>query len=59
MNLETEGARFHHLATSMDEACSGFVTVDEKHLLRNEIRKALEKHIEILNPQEAVQKLRK
>jgi hypothetical protein len=35
-----------------------FVTVDEKHLLRNETREALGKHIEILGRQEAVQKLR-
>lgn len=50
-------ADFHHLATSIGEGCSGFVTVDEKHLLRSEAREALKKHIEILDPQEAVQKL--
>jgi predicted nucleic acid-binding protein len=51
-------ADFHHLATSISEGCSSFVTVDEKHLLRNETREALRKHIEILGPQEAVQRLR-
>jgi len=49
---------FHHLATSIGEGCSSFVTVDEKHLLKSESREALRKHIEILGPQEAVQRLR-
>jgi len=51
-------ADFHHLATSIGEGCSSFVTVDEKHLLKSESREALRKHIEILGPQEAVQRLR-
>jgi len=51
-------ADFHHLATSVGEGCSSFVTVDEKHLLKSESREALRKHIEILGPQEAVQRLR-
>lgn len=51
-------ADFHHLATSIGEGCSSFVTVDEKHLLRSETREALRKHIEILGPQEAVRRLR-
>jgi len=43
-------AVFHHLATSINEGCSSFITVDEKHLLRNETREALGKHIKILEP---------
>ncbi len=52
-------ADFHHLATSIDEGCSSFVTVDERHLLRSETRNALRKHIEILGPQEAAQRMQK
>jgi len=48
---------FHHLATSIDEGCLSFVTVDERHLLRGETREALRKYIEILGPREAVQNL--
>jgi len=50
-------ADFHHLATSICEGCSNFVTVDERHLLKSETRNALRKHIEILAPQEAVQRI--
>jgi hypothetical protein len=52
-------AVFHHLATSIGERCLSFVTVDERRFLRSETRKALRKHIEILGPQEAVQRIRK
>lgn len=51
-------ADFHHLATSIDEGCSSFVTVDERHLLRGETVDALKRHIDILSPKQIVQRLR-
>ena len=34
--LRIGAADFHHLATSIGERCSSFVTVDERHLLKSE-----------------------
>lgn len=48
-------ADFHHVATSIQENCDFFVTTDEKHLLRAVCREAFEKHIRILNPNQALQ----
>ena len=50
-------ADFHHLATSIDEGCSSFVTVDERHLLGGETVDALKRHIDILSPKQIVQRL--
>ena len=47
-------ADFHHLATSISEECTCFVTVDERHLLRGETREAFKKYIEVMGPLEAV-----
>jgi len=54
--LRIEAADFHHLATAIEEGCSLFVTVDERHLLRQEVRSALEHYIEVCNPKEALEK---
>lgn len=43
------------LATSIREDCDFFVTADEKHLLRAVCREAFEKHIRILNPNQALE----
>jgi predicted nucleic acid-binding protein len=48
-------ADFHHLATSIQEGCNLFVTTDEKHLLRAVCKAALEKHIKIINPTQALE----
>jgi predicted nucleic acid-binding protein len=48
-------ADFHHLATSVQEECDFFITTDEKHLLRAACREAFEKHIKILNPNQALE----
>ena len=48
-------ADFHHLATSIQEGCDFFVTTDEKHLLRTVCKEALERHIKIINPAQAVE----
>ena len=48
-------ADFHHIATSIQEGCDFFVTTDEKHLLRTICREALEKHIKIINPAQALE----
>jgi predicted nucleic acid-binding protein len=48
-------ADFQHLATSIQESCDFFVTTDEKHLLRAVCREAFEKHIKILNPNQALE----
>jgi predicted nucleic acid-binding protein len=47
-------ADFHHIATAVQEGCDLFVTTDEKHLLRTVCREALEKHIKIINPTQAL-----
>jgi predicted nucleic acid-binding protein len=48
-------ADFHHVATSIQEGCDLFVSTDEKHLLRTACREALEKHIGIVNPTQALE----
>jgi len=50
-------ADFHHVATSIQEGCDFFVTTDKKHLLRSECRKHFEKHIRVVNPDEALEAL--
>lgn len=50
-------ADFHHVATSIGEDCSLFVTTDEKHLLRAECRENFDRHIKIRNPDEALDEL--
>ena len=51
-------ADFHHIATSIEEKCGIFVTVDENHLLRDECKKAFKKYIDVLDPNEAADALR-
>ena len=51
---EIGSADFHHIATSIGDGCDLFVTTDEKHLLRAECRKNLDRRIKIVNPDEAV-----
>ncbi len=50
-------ADFHYLATSYQEGCDFFITTDEKHLLREECRRAFSKYIPILAPDEALGRL--
>jgi predicted nucleic acid-binding protein len=50
-------ADFHHIATAVEEGCDMFVTTDEKHLLRSETKKGLEKYLQLLPPGDALQKL--
>lgn len=57
--LKIGAADFHHLATSIQEKCEVFITVDENHLLRDETKQALQKYVSILNPSEALQKLKR
>ena len=52
---EIGSADFHHVATSIQEGCDLFVTTDEKHLLRPVCREALEKHIKIVSPTQALE----
>ncbi len=54
---EIGAADFHHVATSVGERCGLFVTTDEKHLLRSECRKSLEKHIGIVSPDQALERI--
>jgi len=56
--LKIGAADFHHLATSIKESCEIFVTVDEHHLLRPETKQTLQKYIHILDPEEAIQRLK-
>lgn len=56
-SLKIGAADFHHLATSIKERCEFFVTVDENHLLRPEVKQALQKYVAILNPDEALKTL--
>jgi len=53
--LNIESADFHHLATSIQENCSFFLTIDEHHLLKDELRVQMKSYIEILNPIEFLQ----
>jgi hypothetical protein len=52
---EIGSADFHHVTTSIQESCDLFVTTGEKHLLRPVCRAALEKHITIVNPSQALE----
>lgn len=53
--LDIESADFHHLATSIQENCSIFLTIDERHLLNTTFRNQIKKYIEILSPTEFLQ----
>lgn len=57
--LKIGAADFHHLATSIKEKCEIFITVDERHLSRSETKQALQKYISILNPDKALQELKR
>jgi hypothetical protein len=57
--LKIGAADFHHIAASIKEKREIFVTVDERHLLKAETKQALQKYINILNPGEALHKLKK
>jgi predicted nucleic acid-binding protein len=57
--LKIGAADFHHLSTSIKEGSKIFVTVDEHHLLKSESRQAFRKYINILNPSETLQELKK
>ena len=46
-------ADFLHLATASGEGCAVFVTTDEKHLLRDECKRAFSSHIDVRSPGEA------
>jgi len=50
-------ADFHYLASSFGEGCRFFVTTDEKHLLRTDVREAFSKYIRIVSPSEALKEL--
>ncbi len=54
---EIGSADFHHIATCIGEDCNLFVTTDEKHILRAEVRKNFERHIKVADPDEAVEML--
>lgn len=56
--LKIGAADFHHLATSVQEKCEMFITVDEHHLLMDETKQAFKKYINILDPNEALPKLK-
>lgn len=51
-------ADFHHIATSREEGCKVFVTTDEKHLLREDSRKALSRYVDIVTPDDALTRLK-
>ncbi len=50
-------ADFHYLAAAYNEGCGLFVTTDEKHLLRPEVRNSLSKYLEVVTPSEALKKI--
>lgn len=50
-------ADFHHIATASGEGCGFFVTVDERHLLKEECRKALAPRISVVTPAEALERV--
>lgn len=56
--FDIESADFHHLASSIQENCSIFLTIDERHLLKDETRGQMKKYIEILNPSEFIERLK-
>jgi predicted nucleic acid-binding protein len=49
-------ADFHHLATAAGEGCELFVTVDERHLLRDECRQAFSNYVSVCTPLDALKK---
>jgi predicted nucleic acid-binding protein len=51
-------ADFHYLAAAYNQGCDMFVTTDERHLLRSDVKKGLSKYLEIVNPEEALAKLK-
>ncbi|HEV2225496.1 MAG TPA: hypothetical protein VGR56_01675 [Nitrososphaerales archaeon] len=51
-------ADFHYLASVYNQGCEIFVTTDERHLLRLDFKKGLSKYVDIVNPEEALKKLR-
>ncbi len=55
--FRVEAADFHHLATAIGEECDVFVTVDERHLLRHEVKEAVKHYIEVCNPREALREM--
>ncbi len=56
--LNIESADFHHLATAIQESCSVFLTIDERHLLKDELRGQMKKYIEILDPSELIERIK-
>lgn len=55
--FDVNSADFLHLATAEGEGCAFFVTVDERHLLKQEFRKELSSHILICDPAEAASRV--
>lgn len=55
--LDINSADFHHLATAIGEGCEVFVTTDERHLLKEEVRKALSDYGSIYAPPEALREI--
>lgn len=51
-------ADFHYLATAFNQGCRLFVTTDERHLLREDFRKGVSPYLEVLNPAQAVTRLK-
>lgn len=47
-------ADFHHLATAMQEGSDLFATIDEKHLLDEQVREQLSTSLKVVNPIEAL-----
>lgn len=50
---DINSADFHHLATAIGESCEFFFTVDEKRLLRADVREAFSRRIQISSPSDA------
>lgn len=50
-------ADFHYLSTAYNHGCRIFITTDEKHLLRQDFRKAVSSYLEVVNPKEALERL--
>jgi len=47
-------ADFHHLATAIQERCDFFVTIDERHILDDQMRERLSIVLRAVNPIEAL-----
>jgi len=47
-------ADFHYLAAAAGQNCKIFVTTDERHLLRPDVREAFSKYVEVLDPTIAI-----